>query len=88
MKKIIYNQFSEMSEDEIQSLKKLQYEEFVQKTLIELIKISSENGILDELVEHAKDIEIIDELSDALSNLRDEKILNILKKDEKTTKFC
>jgi len=73
-----------MSEDEIQSLKKLQYEEFVQKSLTELIKLSNENNILEELIEHAKDIGMIDELSEALSNLRDEKILKILKKDEKS----
>jgi translation initiation factor RLI1 len=79
-----HNQFSKMSEDEIQSLKKLQYEEFVQKSLTELIKLSNENNILEELIEHAKDIEMIDELSEALSNLRDEKILKILKKDEKS----
>jgi translation initiation factor RLI1 len=79
-----HNHFNEMSDDEIQSLKKLQYEEFVQKSLTELIKLSTENNILEELIEHAKDIEMIDELSEALSNLRDEKILNILKKDEKS----
>ena len=81
---MFHNQFNEMSDDEIQSLKKLQYEEFVQKSLTELIKLSTENNILEELIEHAKDIEMIDELSEALSNLRDEKILKILKKDEKS----
>jgi hypothetical protein len=83
-KTMFHNQFNEMSDDEIQSLKKLQYEEFVQKSLTELIKLSTENNILEELIEHAKDIEMIDELSEALSNLRDEKILKILKKDEKS----
>jgi hypothetical protein len=83
-KTMFHNQFNEMSDDEIQSLKKLQDEELVQKSLTELIKLSTENNILEELIEHAKDIEMIDELSEALSNLRDEKILKILKKDEKS----
>ena len=70
-----------MERSEIQQLRDLQYEEFVQKTLSELIRLSTNHNILKELIEHSREIGLYDELVDALSTIRDEKILEILKNE-------
>ena len=62
-----------MEKSEIQQLKDLQYEEFVQKTLTELIILSTNHNILKELIDHSREIGLHDELIDALSTMRDEK---------------
>jgi hypothetical protein len=71
-----------MEKSEIQQLKDLQYEEFVQKTLTELIILSTNHNILKELIDHSREIGLHDELLDALSTMRDEKILEILKNEQ------
>ena len=71
-----------MEKSEIQQLKDLQYEEFVQKTLTELIILSTNHNILKELMDHSREIGLHDELLDALSTMRDEKILEILKNEQ------
>jgi len=71
-----------MEKSEIQQLKDLQYEEFVQKTLTELIILSTNHNILKELIDHSREIGLHDELIDALSTMRDEKILEILKNEQ------
>jgi len=71
-----------MEKSKIQQLKDLQYEEFVQKTLTELIILSTNHNILKELIDHSREIGLHDELLDALSTMRDEKILEILKNEQ------
>ena len=71
-----------MEKSEIQQLKDLQYEEFVQKTLTELIILSTNHNILKELIDHSREIGLHDELLDVLSTMRDEKILEILKNEQ------
>jgi len=75
-----------MSEEEISKLLNLDYDEFIELILIELVKHSDECNLLPTLLEHLQNSNIKDDINNVLSKIRDSKINSIL--DERPEKLC
>jgi hypothetical protein len=78
--------YNTLTEEDISNLINLDYEEFMETILIELVKNSDINNLLPMLLEHLQNSDIKDNINNALSKIRDSKIKNIL--DEGSKKFC
>ena len=75
-----------MCEEEISKLLNLDYDEFIELILIELVKHSDECNLLPTLLEHLQNSNIKDDINNVLSKIRDSKINSIL--DERPEKLC
>jgi hypothetical protein len=78
--------YKSITEENISNLLNLDYDEFMESILIELVKHSDSNNLLPELLEHLQNSDIKDDINQVLSKIRDSKINTIL--DERPEKLC
>jgi hypothetical protein len=75
-----------ITEEDISNLVNLDYDEFIESILTELVKYSDNNNLLPDLLEHLQKSDIKDDINQVLSKIRDSKINSIL--DERPKKLC
>ena len=78
--------YKSITEEDISEFINLDYDEFIESILIELVKHSDNKKLLPDLLEHLQNSDIKDYINNVLSKIRDSKINNIL--DERPEKFC
>ena len=78
--------YKSITEEDISEFINLDYGEFIESILVELVKHSDENNLLPELLDHLQNSDIKDDINNVLSKIRDSKINSIL--DERPEKFC
>jgi 23S rRNA maturation-related 3'-5' exoribonuclease YhaM len=78
--------YKSITEEDISNLINLDYDEFIEAILIELVKHSDNNNLLPMLLEHLQNSDIKDDINQVLSKIRDSKINSIL--DERSKKLC
>ena len=78
--------YKSITEEDISEFINLDYDEFIEYILIELVKHSDNKKLLPDLLEHLQNSDIKDDINNVLSKIRDSKINNIL--DERPEKFC
>lgn len=74
-----------ITEEDISNLFNLDYDEFIESILIELVKYSDNNNLLPMLLEHLQNSNTKDDINKVLSKIRDSKINSIL--DERPEKL-
>lgn len=74
-----------ITEEDISNLFNLDYDEFIEYILIELVKYSDNNNLLPMLLEHLQNSNTKDDINKVLSKIRDSKINSIL--DERPEKL-
>ena len=75
-----------ITEEDISNLVNLDYDEFIESILTELVIYSDNNNLLPDLLEHLQKSDIKDDINQVLSKIRDSKINSIL--DERPKKLC
>ena len=78
--------YKSITEEDISEFINLDYDEFIESILIELVKHSDNKKLLPDLLEHLQNSDIKYDINNVLSKIRDSKINNIL--DERPEKFC
>ena len=78
--------YKQITEEDISKFINLDYDEFIESILIELVKHSDNKKLLPDLLDHLQNSDIKDDINNVLSKIRDSKINNIL--DERPEKFC
>jgi len=78
--------YKSITEKDISNFINLDYDEFIQSILVELVKHSDDMKLLPDLLEHLQNSDIKDDINNVLSKIRDSKINSIL--DERPEKFC
>jgi hypothetical protein len=78
--------YKPITEEDISNLVNLDYDEFIEAILIELVKHSDNKKLLIDLLEHLQNSDIKDDINNVLSKIRDSKIKSIL--DERPEKLC
>ena len=78
--------YKPITEEDISNFLNLDYDEFIESILIELVKNSDNKKLLPDLLDHLQNSDIKDDINNVLSKIRDSKINNIL--DERPEKFC
>jgi len=72
--------------EDISKFINLDYDEFIESILVELVKHSENKKLLPDLLDHLQNSDIKDDINNVLSKIRDSKINSIL--DERPEKFC
>ena len=78
--------YKSITEEDISNFLNLDYDEFIESILVELVKHSDTKKLLPDLIEHLQNSDIKDDINNVLSKIRDSKINSIL--DERPEKFC
>ena len=78
--------YKSITEEDISNFLNLDYDEFIESILVELVKHSDTKKLLPDLIEHLQNSDIKDDINQVLSKIRDSKINTIL--DERPEKFC
>jgi len=78
--------YKSITEEDISNFLNLDYDEFIESILVELVKHSDTKKLLPDLIEHLQNSDIKDDINNVLSKMRDSKINSIL--DERPEKFC
>jgi len=78
--------YKPITEEDISNFLNLDYDEFIESILIELVKHSDNKKLLPDLLDHLQNSDIKDDINNVLSKIRDSKINTIL--DERPEKFC
>lgn len=78
--------YKPITEEDISNFLNVDYDEFIESILVELVKHSDTKKLLPDLIEHLQNSDIKDDINNVLSKIRDSKINSIL--DERPEKFC
>ena len=78
--------YKSITEEDISNFLNVDYDEFIESILVELVKHSDTKKLLPDLIEHLQNSDIKDDINNVLSKIRDSKINSIL--DERPEKFC
>lgn len=78
--------YKPITEEDISEFINLDYDEFIESILVELVKHSDTKKLLPDLIEHLQNSDIKGDINNVLSKIRDSKINSIL--DERPEKFC
>ena len=78
--------YKPITEEDISNILNVDYDEFIESILVELVKHSDTKKLLPDLLEHLQNSDIKDDINNVLSKIRDSKINSIL--DERPEKFC
>ena len=66
--------YKSITEEDISEFINLDYDEFIESILIELVKHSDNKKLLPDLLEHLQNSDIKDDINNVLSKIRDSKL--------------